>query len=121
MRFLATAAALLCGASASAVSSAADSNSTSSASTRVSLPSDFTPPRVFKNTNLLRNINLEKGYVRDQTNVVIENTSNKPQTEYYLPFATDIVGKVGGLEAWDKNDAQKNRFKIELTEHLPSR
>lgn len=119
MRFFAAAAAL-CGLLVSTVRSA-DSNSSASAPARTVLPNNFSPPQVFKNVNLLRSINLEKGYVREQTNVVIENTSDKPQTEYYLPFATDTVSKVGGLEVWDKSDAKKEKFDVEATEYLPSR
>ena len=119
MRFFAAAAAL-CGLLTS-TALAADSNSSSPASARIVLPNDFSPPRHFKNVNLLRNINLEKGYVREQINVVIENIADTPQTEYYLPFATDVAGKVGGLEVWDKNDAKKTKYEVEATEYLPFR
>ncbi|KAL1955359.1 hypothetical protein VTO42DRAFT_8641 [Malbranchea cinnamomea] len=118
MRFFA-AAVLLCGLVTRNVLGA-DGNSTSSAPARIVLPRDFTPPQVFKNVNLLRSINLEKGYVREQTNLVIENIGDKPETEYYLAFATDTFGKVGGLDVWDKNDAKKEKFEVEATEYLPS-
>ena len=100
---------------------ATDSNSSASASARTVLPNDFRPPRDFKNVNLLRNINLEKGYIREQINVVIENIADRPQTEYYLPFSADVTAKVGGLEVWNKNDAKKQKFETEATEYLPSR
>lgn len=118
MRFFAVAAAL-CGLLTS-TTLAADSNSSSSTSAKTVLPNDFSPPRNFKNVNLLRNINLEKGYVREQINVVIENIGDTAQTEYYLAFATDVADKVGGLEIWDKNDAKKEKFEVVASEYLPS-
>lgn len=80
------------------------------------LPSTFTPPQVFKNINLVRNINLDKGYVRETVNVVIENTASSPQDEYYLPFEAEVISKVGGLEAKDRKDESKPRFKAEIVE-----
>ncbi|KAJ9223098.1 hypothetical protein DTO169C6_4572 [Paecilomyces variotii] len=84
---------------------------------RLVLPKDFTPPQVFKNTNLLRNINLEKGYLRETVNVVVENVDKKPQSDYYIPFSADIIDKVGGLEVRDKKAPEKGRFDIDVTTH----
>lgn len=117
MRFF-QATALLCGLLASA--SYALQNETAP-STRYALPNDFIPPPTFKNVNLLRNINLEKTYIRETINVVIKNTDKKPQNEYYIPFAADIIDKVGGLEVRDKNAENKGKFEVVPTDLLSSR
>jgi oligosaccharyltransferase complex subunit alpha (ribophorin I) len=95
----------------------ADSNLTS----QTILPSTFKPPQVFKNVNLLRSINLEKAYARETINVVIENIDKAPQSEYYLPFAADTIGKVGGLEVADKKAPEKGQFNVEVVEYDPDR
>ena len=68
------------------------------------LPDNFKPPQVFRNVNLVRNINLEKVYPRETINVVIENTDSKPQHEYYVPIDASMVARVGSFEARDKNN-----------------
>lgn len=78
------------------------------------LPSTFSPPQVFKNNNLVKNINLDKGYSRETINVIIENIDSKPQSEYYLPFETSLISRIGGLEVRDKKAAEKGIFKIEV-------
>ena len=98
------------------VTSASQKIISSQDTSRQILPANFKPPQVFKNTNLVRTINLEKGYVKESVNVVIENIDSKPQTEYYIPFAGDVIGKVGGLEVRDKSDASKPAFKVEIAE-----
>ncbi len=85
------------------------------------LPDNFKPPQVFKNTNLVRNVNLEKGYVRETVNVVIENTDSQPQEEYFIPFKADVIGKVGGVEARDKKNAGIPTFRCEVVEYDPYR
>lgn len=85
------------------------------------LPKNFKPPQVFKNVNLLRNINLEKGYIREVVNVVIENIDAQPQNEYYFPFKADLIGKVGGLEVRDKKNSEKQTFASEIVEYDPYR
>ncbi|EEQ87685.1 hypothetical protein RJZ56_006071 [Blastomyces dermatitidis] len=121
MRLL-SAAALLCGVLTSSISSvrAATANDTTYTSSRLVLPTDFSPPKVFKNVNLLRNINLEKGYVREIVNVVVENTGKEPQERYFLPFASDIIDRVGGLEVRDKNALSHGKFLVDATETLQS-
>ncbi|PGH06840.1 hypothetical protein AJ80_08113 [Polytolypa hystricis UAMH7299] len=100
---------------------ASTSNETASSSTRhIQLPDNFTPPRVFKNVNLLRNINLEKSYIRETINVVIENIDKKPQSEYYIPFSTEIISKVGGLEVREKDAPKKGRFEVERADNVLS-
>jgi len=78
------------------------------------LPSTFKPPQVFKNANLVRTTNLDKSYPRETINVIIENIDSKPQSEYYLPFESSLLSKVGGLEVRDKKDAGKGVFKVEV-------
>lgn len=90
-------------------------------SSQIILPSNFRPPQVFTNINLLRTINLEKGYVKETINVVIENADSNPQNEYYIPFKAELIGKVGGLEVRDKKDPDKPAFKTEIVEYDPLR
>ncbi|KAI4151765.1 MAG: hypothetical protein L6R39_001954 [Caloplaca ligustica] len=97
---------------------AADANPSAPLSSQQILPNNFKPPQVFRNTNLLRNINLEKGYVRETVNVVIENIDSKPQSSYYIPFGADVIDKVGGLEARDKKNPGPF-FKTEVVEYDP--
>jgi len=88
---------------------------------RQTLSAVFTPPQVWKNVNLVRTINLEKGYPRETINLVIENAATTPQNEYYLPFGSGVVDKVGSIEARDKKDAAKPPFEAELVEYDCSR
>lgn len=97
----------------------ADTNLTSPPTSHQILPDNFKPPQVFKNVNLLRNINLEKGYVKETVNVVIENIDAKEQDTYYIPFKS--IGKVGGLEARDKKNPEIPPFLSELVEYDPYR
>lgn len=78
------------------------------------LPSTFTPPQVFKNANLVRNTNLDKAYPREVINVVIENIDGKAQSEYYLPFDSSVLAKIGGLEVRDKKAPEQAAFKVEV-------
>ena len=90
-------------------------------STRLSshqiLPPNFKPSEVFKNVNLVRNINLDKGYVKSTVNVVIENVDKKAQTEYFLPFTSDEIGHIGGLEVRDKRAPETPAFSSEIVEY----
>ena len=90
-----------------------DANLTAPPTSQQFLQGDFKPPQVFKNVNLLRSTNLEKSYVRETINVVIENVDKQPQSEYYLPFPYETMGKVGGLEVRDKKNVEKGKFRIE--------
>jgi len=89
-------------------------NSTNEELSRQILHADFKPPQVFENVNLVRTTNLEKGYVRETINVVVSNVDKQPQSEYYLPFEYDQIGKIGGIEVRDKKDAAKPPFKVRL-------
>lgn len=90
----------------------ADSNLTHES--RNILPSTFKPPQHFRNVNLVRNINLEKNYVRETVNVVIENVDKAAQSEYFLPFEPGTIARVGGLEVRDKKDPEKGGFTAEI-------
>jgi hypothetical protein len=92
--------------------SVAESNLTTPQSTQQVLQGDFKPPQVWENTNLVRHTNLEKGYVRENINLVITNTDKAPQSEYYFPFEYDAIGKVGGFEVRDKKDETKGKFEV---------
>lgn len=100
-----------------ALSVLAEANSSKPLSSKQILPSTFKPPQVFENVNLVRNINLDKGYPRETINVVIKNIDSAPQSKYYLPFEADLISRIGGLEVRDKKDASKPIFKVEVTEY----
>ncbi|KAH8699409.1 oligosaccharyltransferase alpha subunit [Phaeosphaeriaceae sp. PMI808] len=93
---------------------AAELNQSNGLLSKQVLASTFTPPQVFKNNNLVKNINLDKGFARETINVIIENIDSKPQSEYYLPFETDLISKIGGLEARDKKAVDKGTFTVEV-------
>lgn len=99
----------------------AETNSTAPLSSHIILPAQFKPPQVFENVNLLRTINLEKGYIKETINVVIENVDTKPQDEYYIPFKAELVSKVGGLEVGDKKAPERPKFRTEVVEYDPYR
>lgn len=82
------------------------------ATTQQTIQGDFKPPPVFVNTNLVRNTNLEKGYVRETVNVVVTNIDRAPQSKYYVPFEYDTIAKVGGFEVRDKKNAAKGRLEV---------
>lgn len=72
------------------------------------------PPQHWQHNNLVRSINLEKGYAREYVNVVIENISPEAQDEYYIPFEADRMGRVGSLEVKDKKLAGSVPFVVDL-------
>lgn len=89
--------------------------------TQLALPLDFKPPQVFKNTNLVRNTNLEKSYVRETINVVVENVDKQPQSDYYIPFPSDVFDRIGGFEVRDKKATDAGRFEVDATQVVSSR
>ena len=97
----------------------ADSNLTHSS--RNILPSTFKPPAHFRNVNLVRNVNLEKSYARETINVMIENVSKEPQSEYFLPFEPGTIARVGAVEVKDKKEPERTGFVAELAEVDPLR
>ena len=92
---------------------AAESNLTEPKSSQQILQGDFKPPPVFENVNLVRNTNLDKGYVRETINVVVANKDSKAQSDYYLPFEYEVMSKVGGIEVRDKKNLEKGKFEVE--------
>lgn len=84
---------------------------------KVNLPSEFKPPQVFKNANLVHIVSLEKNYVKEQINVLIENIAKEPQDDYFLPFAADQISRVGGFEVKDRKDASNGPFVAEAVEY----
>ncbi|KAI9369273.1 Ribophorin I [Aspergillus egyptiacus] len=114
MRSFTTVVAALCGLVLS--SSSMVSADATSASSKTLFPADFKPPQSFKNVNLVRNTNLEKGYARETVNVVVENVDKLPQSDYYLSFPTELFDRVGGLEVRNKKEAEKGRLDVEAVE-----
>lgn len=87
-------------------------NLTTLQSTQQILQGDFKPAQVWENTNLVRNTNLEKSYVRETINLVVKNIDEIAQSEYYFPVDYDVVGKIGGFEVRDKKDDAKPPFEV---------
>ncbi|KAG4265641.1 oligosaccharyl transferase complex subunit OST4 [Fusarium proliferatum] len=92
---------------------------TDSKTSKVILPVDFKPPQVFKNANLVHVISLEKTYVKEQINVLVENVAKEPQTEYYVPFTAEQLPRIGGFEVKDRKDANAGPFVAETVEYDP--
>ncbi|KAI0974318.1 Ribophorin I [Xylaria arbuscula] len=116
MRFTATAAACLSLLSAAC----ADANVDASASSKLVLPSTFTPPQTFQNANLVHIISLEKNYVKESINVLIENVSPEPQDEYFLPFTNEQLERIGGFEVKDRKNSDVVGFTVDVIEFDPS-
>lgn len=76
---------------------------------------------MFKNVNSLRTINLEKSYTKVTINVVIENTDTNAQTDYYIPFKTEVISKIGGLEVRDRKNPEKPPFAVDIIQYDPYR
>jgi oligosaccharyltransferase complex subunit alpha (ribophorin I) len=77
----------------------------------------FTVPQVFENSNLVRNINLERSYPRETTNLVLKNIGSKPESKYYYLFPSDLIPHVSGLEVKDRNNAKAGQFRVELAQY----
>lgn len=88
-----------------------------SAFSTVALPADFKPPPVFKNNMLVHVISVEKTYAKEQINVMLENISDKPQSEYFLPFTAEQIARVGAVEAKDRKDDTVGPFGVDLVEY----
>lgn len=102
---------------ATLLAAVAQAASNTTAQSRHILPSSFTPPSVFENTNLVRMINLEKSYPRQQINVVIKNTGTQPEDQYYVPFEGTVIASIGGFEARDKQKGDLPPFAVELVDY----
>jgi oligosaccharyltransferase complex subunit alpha (ribophorin I) len=83
--------------------------------------STWTPTPSFKNINLVHVISLEKNYVKESVNVLIEGVDDKPQDEYFLPFSTDQMSRIGGVEVKDRKDPKNVPFEAEPIEIDPDR
>lgn len=90
----------------------------SAASSKVTLPAEFKPPQVFRNANLVHVISLEKNYVKEQINVLVENVSKKPQDEYFVFFTADQMARVGGFEVKDRKNADAGPFAADVVYDL---
>lgn len=88
----------------------------STQTSKISLPSTFKPPQVFKNANLVHIISLEKNYAKETINVKIENIAKEPQDEYFLPFTSDQLSRVGGIEVKDKKNTEAGPFQVDVVE-----
>lgn len=80
------------------------------------LPSNFKPAQNFENVNLVHLINLEKSYAKETTNIVIKNIASSPQDEYYLPFTSQQMSTIGGLEVRDKKVVDGGLFEVSAVE-----
>ena len=87
-----------------------------SGTSSASAPAPFTPPQVFKNVNLVHIVSLEKNYVKESINVVIENIDKEAQSDYLLPFTNDQLSRLGGLEVKDRKNAESGPFVVEPVE-----
>ncbi|KAI0515201.1 Ribophorin I [Xylaria bambusicola] len=114
MKFTAAVAACL-----SLLSTAYADSRVDTSSSKVLLPSTFKPPQIFKNANLVHIISLEKNYVKESINVLIENVSEAPQDEYFLPFTSEQMEKVGGFEVKDRKNSEVVGFGIDAVEFDP--
>lgn len=119
MRPLAIAAAVL--SLASTAFCADEGNLTKPLTSRLILPSTFQPPQVFRNVNLVHIVNLEKGYPKESINVAIENIGSTAQDEYFVPFTSQQMAIIGGLEVKDRKDPDGGLFEVEAVEFDPDR
>ena len=87
---------------------------------KLALPADFTPPQVFKNTNLLRTIDLSKPWTKEIVAIIVENISGEKQSDYFVPFDKDVMGKVSYFEARDKKGSAGD-FQASKVEFNPER
>lgn len=106
---------------ASCLSLVAAATFDSTRTSKISLPSTFKPPQVFKNANLVHIISLEKSYAKEVINTKIENIAKEPQDEYFIPFTPDQMSRVGGFEVKDKKNANAGPFSVEAVEYDPVR
>jgi oligosaccharyltransferase complex subunit alpha (ribophorin I) len=93
----------------------ADSKSSDSSSS-TTLPATFKPPQVFKNANLVHVISVEKNYVKENINVLVQNIDKAAQHEYFVPFAADQMARLGGVEVKDRKDSSAGPFVAEAVE-----
>lgn len=83
---------------------------------KAAAPATFTAPQVFKNVNLVHIVSLEKNYVKESINVVIENIDKEAQSDYIVPFTNEQLSRLGGLEVRDRKNAESGPFVVEPVE-----
>lgn len=88
----------------------------SSSSRSTTLPSTFKPPQVFRNANLVHVVSVEKNYVKENINVLVENIDKAAHDEYFLPFTADQMSRLGGVEVKDRKDTAAGPFVAEAVE-----
>lgn len=98
------------------LASAASSRQSSSSSSSTTLPSTFRPPQVFKNANLVHIISVEKNYVKENVNVLVQNIDKEAHDEYFVPFTADQLSRLGGVEVKDRKDSSAGPFVAEVVE-----
>ena len=96
-------------------------NLTKPLSSKLLLAGDFSPPQVFINANLVHIINLERNYAKETVNVVVENISEEPQSDYYVPFPSWQMAKIGGFEVKDRKNTQGGLFKVSPAQYAEDR
>lgn len=70
-------------------------------------------PQSYRHTNLLRTIDLTKPYIRDSTALILENTSNTTQSDYYWGIPLSLVPKLSYLEVKEKKTGSAQIFPVE--------
>jgi len=100
----------------SLASAAGSDRKSSSSSTSTTLPAIFKPPQVFKNANLVHVISVEKNYVKENINVLVENIDKAAHDEYFVPFTADQMSRLGGVEVKDRKDTTAGPFVAEAVE-----
>ncbi|CAG8961914.1 hypothetical protein HYFRA_00013714 [Hymenoscyphus fraxineus] len=103
----------------SSVFCADNSNLTKPLTSKIILPSNFKPAQNFKNANLVHIINLEKSYPKESINVLIENIASTAQDEYFIPFTTQQMATIGGLEVKDRKNPEAGLFQVDAVEFDP--
>lgn len=105
------------------VSSAAGNAATEapSSTSKAILPSTFKPPAAFNNVNLVHIISLEKNYVKESINVLVENVGTRPHNHYFIPFTADQMSRVGGFEVKDRKNPNAGPFVVHAVEFDPKR
>jgi hypothetical protein len=100
----------------SVLSLASAASSDTKSSTSSTLPATFKPPQVFRNANLVHVVSVEKNYVKENINVLIENIDKAAQHEYFVPFTADQMSRLGGVEVKDRKDTSAGPFVAEAAE-----
>jgi Ribophorin I len=71
-------------------------------------------PQTLHHTNLLRSIDLTKPYVRDITNLILENIGKRIETDYYVGIPLELAPKLSYLEVKEKKSGASPLFPVEL-------